>query len=133
MALSRGHHKFERLTITLVPTSDERSFRNVPSTFSTANRTYVWRQLAKLHYMLVPRKISSSEIKVDIFVDSAKGTKPHAPELQKLVQDFVKEKIHSDWRGLRFAGLSRAAAAVPPAKVFDRGTIEEILGADLDK
>jgi len=132
MALSRGTQKFDRLTITLVPTSDERSFRNVPSTFSAANRTYVWRQTAELSYMLVPKKISSQEIKVDIFLHAVKHKKNHATDLQRLVQDFVKEKIQSDWRGLKFAGISRAPAATSPSERFSRGTIEEILGARLE-
>lgn len=129
MALAR---KFDRLTITLVPTSDERSFRNVPTTFNTSNRSYSWRQLADLNYMLVPRKISSQEIKVDIFLQSGKRGKIQPSGLQKLVQNFVKEKLESEWRGLRFAGIERVAAAAPPEKTPNRGTIEEMLGAVLD-
>jgi hypothetical protein len=132
MALSRGHQKFDRLTITLVPTADERSFKNVPSTFNTVNRTYAWRQLAELSYMLVPRKISSHEIKVDIFVDAQRRKKNGGSDVQKVVQDFIKEKIQSDWSGLRLGGIARAAAAAPPDEKVTRGTIEEILGADLE-
>jgi len=133
MALSRSPQKFDRLTITLVPTSDERSYRNVPSTFNTTNRTYAWRQLAELNYMLVPRKISSHEIKVDIFLDSQKRKKSHSVDVHKVVQDFIKEKIHSEWRGLKLGGISRAAAATPPDERLTRGTIEEILGANLEQ
>lgn len=132
MPLSRGPQKFDRLTITLVPTSDERSFRNIPSTFNTTNRTYAWRHLAGLDYMLVPRKISSHEIKVDIFVGAQKGKKPGAPDVQRVVQNFIKEKIQSDWRGLKLGGIARASAATPPDERFTRGTIEEILGANLE-
>jgi hypothetical protein len=131
MALSRGPQKFDRLTITLVPTSDEHSFRNVPSTFNTTKRTYTWRQLAELNYMIVPRKISSREIKVDFFLDAQKGKKAGASAVQKLVQDFVKEKIQSDWTGLKLGGITRASAASAPEERVARGTIEEILGADL--
>ena len=133
MALSRGPQKFDRLTITLVPTSDERSYKNVPSTFNTTNRTYVWRQLAELNYMLVPRKISSHEIKVDIFLDAQKRKKSHSVNVHKVVQDFIKEKIHTEWRGLKLGGISRAAAATPPDERLTRGTIEEILGANLEQ
>jgi hypothetical protein len=132
MALSRGPQKFDRLTITLVPTSDERSFKNVPSTFNTINRTYAWRQLAELSYMIVPRKISSREIKVDIFLDPQKRKKAGGSDVQKVVQDFIREKIRSDWSGLKLGGIARVSAATPPDEKFTRGTIEEILGANLE-
>jgi hypothetical protein len=132
MALSRSPQKFDRLTITLVPTSDERSFKNVPSTFNTTNRTYAWRQLAELSYMLVPRRISSREIKIDIFVDAQKRRKAGAASVQKVVQDFIREKIQSEWSGLKLGSIARVAAATPPDEKVMRGTIEEILGADLD-
>jgi hypothetical protein len=132
MALPRGPHKFDRLTITLVPTSDERSFKNVPSTFNSTNRTYAWRQLAELSYMLVPRKISSREIKVDIFVDPLKRKKAGGANVEKVVQDFIREKIQSEWSGLKFGGIVRVSAATPPDEKVTRGTIEEILGANLE-
>lgn len=132
MALSRSPQKFDRLTITLVPTSDDRSYRNVPSTFNTTNRTYAWRQLAELSYMLVPRRISSHEIKVDIYLDAQKRKKVGAADVTRVVQNFIKEKIQSDWRGLKLGGITRAAAAAPPDERFTRGTIEEILGANLE-
>ncbi|MFN0157112.1 MAG: hypothetical protein ACKVRP_03455 [Bacteroidota bacterium] len=132
MALSRGQQKFDRLTITLVPTADEHSFKNVPSTFNTVNRTYAWRQLAEINYMLVPRKISSNEIKVDIFLNAIKGKKHHGISIQKKVQAFVQEKIQSDWRGLKLESIAKAAAAIPPVESFNRGTIEEMLGVGLD-
>jgi hypothetical protein len=131
MALPRSQQKFDRLTITLVPTSDERSYRNVPSTFSAAHRTYVWRRQAEMSYMLVPRRISSREITVDIFVDATKK-KAEPAQIQRLVSDFIKEKVHSEWRGLKLQGIARAASAQPPDQVYSRGTIEEILGARLE-
>ncbi|MGA9116013.1 MAG: hypothetical protein WB626_04495 [Bacteroidota bacterium] len=132
MAHARGPQKVERLTITLLPTSDERSFRNVPSTFNTSNRTYAWRQMSRLNYMLVPRKISGTEIKVDIYVNLAKKPGAQPVRIAKLVQDFVEERIQSEWRGLRLAGIARAGAAQPPLQAFRRGTIEEMLGATLE-
>lgn len=133
MALSRSQQKFDRLTITLVPSSDENGYQNVPSTFNTTNRTYAWRQLAELNYMLVPRKITSSEIKVDIFLNAIKGGKSNVEGLQKKVHAFIKEKIQSDWRGLKLESIAKASAATPPAETFNRGTIEEMLGADLER
>lgn len=133
MVLSRGAHKVDRVTITLVPTADERSFHNVPSTFSPTNRLYEWRQSADISYMLVPKKISSSEILVDLFVNPGKKGKAALRDLPKLVHTFVQKKIESEWKGLKLGGISRPSAAVPPQKVFVRGTIEEMLGADLER
>jgi hypothetical protein len=132
MAHSRGQHKYERLTITLVPTSDDRGFRHIPSTFSATNRTYGWRHYEQMDYMIVPKKIASNEIKVDIFVDPQKKGKSQPADVQKAVQSFVKEKIHTEWNGLRLGAISRASAAVPPDQAFHRGTIEEILGTKLE-
>ncbi len=132
MVLSRGAQKVERVTITLVPTADERSFHNVPSTFSTTNRSYEWRHSADLSYMLVPKKISSSEILVDLFVSPAKKGKIVVRDVPKLIHNFVQKKIESDWRGLKLGGISRPTTAVPPQKTFMRGTIEEMLGAHLE-
>jgi hypothetical protein len=133
MVMSRGAHRFERVTITLVPTADERSFRHVPTTFSLTERTYGWRHFEKLEYMIVPRKISNKEIKIDLFVDPQFKGKGSAVQLQKMIQNFVSTKIHTDWAGLKLAGISRACAATPPEQMFRRGTIEEILGAQLEK
>jgi hypothetical protein len=133
MVLSRGAQKVERVTITLVPTADERSFRNVPSTFSPTNRLYEWRHSAEINYMLVPKKISSSEILVDLFVNPAKKGKALSRDLSKLVHTFVQKKIESEWKGLKLGGISRPTSAVPPQKTFVRGTIEEMLGADLGR
>ena len=132
MVHARGIQKFERVTITLVPTADERSFRHVPSTFSKTNRTYGWRHFEQMDYMIVPKRISSNEIKVDIFVDPTTKRKLQGLDVQKVVTDFVKTKIHSEWAGLKLGNISRATVASPPDQTFHRGTIEEILGANLE-
>jgi len=133
MVMSRGAHKYERVTITLVPTADERSFHHVPTTFSPADRTYAWRHFEKIEYMIVPRKISNKEIKIDMFVDPQISGKGSAALVQKMIKNFVNSKIGTDWVGLRLAGISRASAAAVPEQTFRRGTIEEILGAQLEK
>lgn len=132
MALSRDTEKSERVTITLVPTGDEKSFPSIPSTFSPANRTYVWRHFGNVEYMIVPRKISSNEIKVDMFLYPIKKGRMQGVEIQKVVQTFVKNKIEHDWHGLKLANISRATAATPPERTVIRGTIEEILGTELE-
>jgi hypothetical protein len=132
MVLSRGAQKVERVTITLVPTADERSFHNVPSTFSPTNRSYEWRHSADLSYMLVPKRISNSEILVDLFVNPVKKGKIVLRDMPKAIQSFVQKKIESEWKGLKLGGISRPTAAVPPQKTFVRGTIEEMLGAHLE-
>lgn len=132
MVPSRGNQKFERITITLVPTADERSFKHVPSTFSKTNRTYSWRHYGQMDYMIVPKKISSNEIKVDIFVDPQTKRKIQPTEIQKAVASLVDAKIHSEWTGLKLGNISRATVAAPPDQTFHRGTIEEILGAKLE-
>ncbi len=132
MIHSRGMQKFERVTITLLPTADERSFRHIPSTFSKTNRTYGWRHFEQIDYMIVPKKISSNEIKVDIFVDPQTKKKLQPLDIQRAVTNFVKTKIHSEWAGLKLANISRATVASPPDQAFHRGTIEEILGAHLE-
>jgi hypothetical protein len=132
MVHPRSAQKFERVTITLVPTADERSFRHIPSTFSKTNRTYGWRHFEQMDYMIVPKKISSNEIKVDIFVDPTTRKKAHPADIQKAVSEFVKSKIHSEWSGLKLGNISRATVAAPPDQTFHRGTIEEILGSNLE-
>ena len=133
MVVSRGTQKFDRVTITLVPTSDERSFRHVPSTFDRTNRTYAWRHFERIDYLIVPTKISSREVKIDVFIGSPGKGKSHASGLQKAIQNLVKTKIESEWQGLKLAGISRPTYATPPEQTFARGTIEEILGATLDE
>jgi len=83
--------------------------------------------------MIVPKKISSKEIKIDLYVVPQIKAKGNAPQLQKMIQNFVSAKIQTDWAGLRLASISRASAATPPEQMFRRGTIEEILGAQLEK
>ncbi len=133
MVLSRPVHKIERVTITLVPTGDERSFRHVPSTFSPANRRYSWRHYEAVDYMIVPKKISSREVTVEMFIDATKKKRMMLSEIQKMVHQFVNAKIASEWDGLKLANISRATAAAPPRQSIQRGTIEEILGTNLGK
>lgn len=130
---SRGGQKFGRVTVTLVPTSDDRSFRSVPSTFSTTDRSYRWRRAQSMSYMIVPRRVTSSRIEVDVFVDSVKKGRIQAKEVQKAVQDFVRSKIESEWKGLKFGGIGRAGSAVPPQNAIVRGSIEDILGVAFDR
>ena len=131
MVLSREEQKFERVTITLHPTADERSFQHVPSTFSPASRRYGWRHFESVDYMIVPRKISSSEIKIDLFLGVQGRRKLQSGDLHKVVQHLVQSKINTEWQGLKLASIGRATAAVPPQDVIRRGTIEEMLGATL--
>lgn len=133
MPFAREPHRTERVTITLVPRADERSLLNIPSTFNQIERTYSWRTTGTLNYMLVPTKISSGEIKVDLFLDPLKKGKIQARNLQKTVQDFVNEKIQTEWRGLRLESISRPTMAAPPSDAIVRGTIEEILGTNFDR
>lgn len=133
MALSRDAHKVERVTITLVPRADERVLLQIPSTFNQVERTYAWRTAGSLNYMLVPTRISSHEIKVDLFVDPLRKGKGHLKNLQKTVQDFVHDKMQSEWRGLKLESISRASVATPPTSAIVRGTIEEILGASFER
>ena len=133
MPFAREPHRTERVTITLVPRTDERSLLNIPSTFNQIERTYSWRTTGTLNYMLVPTKISSGEIKVDLFLDPLKKGKIQARNLQRTVQEFVNDKIQSEWRGLRLESISRPTMAAPPSNAIVRGTIEEILGTNLDR
>ncbi|HSQ74428.1 MAG TPA: hypothetical protein VLT13_02655 [Bacteroidota bacterium] len=133
MTMSRESHKCERVTLTLVPRTDERTLLHIPSTFNKVERTYAWRTAGALNYMLVPTRISSNEIKVDLFVDPLRKGKGQLKNLQKAVQDFVHEKIQTEWRGMKLESISRATVAVPPTSTIVRGTIEEILGASFER
>jgi len=133
MQSSRGEQKFGRVTVTLVPTSDDRSFRSVPSTLSATDRSYRWRRAQSMNYMIVPRRVTSARIEVDFFVDSVKKGGSQAKDLQKVVQSFVKSMIASEWKGLKLGGVGRAGAAVPPQKALVRGSIEDILGVAFDR
>jgi hypothetical protein len=133
MLSTRGGQKFGRVTVTLVPTSDDRTFRSVPSTFSATERSYRWRKAQAMNYMVVPKRITSGRIEVDVFVDSPKKGRTPSRDVQKVVQDFVKTMIESEWKGLKFGGIGRAGSAVPPQKGLVRGSIEDILGVALDR
>ncbi len=132
MPLSRNAQKVECVRVTFVPTDDEQGFRNIPSTFSPSSRTYGWKRMHELEYLIVPKKISSNQIVVEMFVDSRKG-KATAAQVQKAVEKFVHEKVGSEWHGLKLARISKSTTAVPPERRFVRGTIEEILGSRLDR
>ena len=132
MVMSHEAQKYERVTITLLPTADERSYRHVPTTFSPTERTYIWRHFEKIDYLIVPKKISNREIKIEMYVDPQQKVKPSASQIQKMVQGFVDAKIQTEWMGLKLGGISRSSAAAPPEQMFRRGTIEEILGAQLE-
>jgi hypothetical protein len=132
MVHTRAAHKFDRVTITLVPSADERILIQVPSTFNKTERIYGWRRSESMQYMIVPTRISNSEVKLDIFVHPLKGGKQQSKSIQKTVQEFVEGKIESEWQGMKLIGISRPTAATPPKKSFVRGTIEEMLGANLD-
>ena len=132
MSLSRGTHKVECVRVTFVPTDDDQGFRNIPSTFSPSSRTYGWKRLHEMEYLIVPKKISSNQVVVEMFVEAKKG-KVTAAQAQKAVERFVNEKVGSEWQGLKLARISRVSSAVPPERRFVRGTIEEILGANLDR
>lgn len=127
----RGAQKVERVTITFTRKTDEKSFPNVPSTFSAVDRSYQWRRSEGLNYMLVPRKISNAEVQVDLFLSPHKKGKMATKEVEKVVLGIVKEKIHTEWKGLQLMGISRPTFAKPPQKSIVRGTIEEILGSSL--
>lgn len=133
MTMSRESHKCERVTLTLVPRTDERTLLHIPSTFNKVERTYAWRTAGALNYMLVPTRISSNEIKVDLFVDPLRKGKSQLKNIQKAVQDLVHEKIQTEWRGMKLESISRATVAVPPTSTIVRGTIEEILGASFER
>jgi len=133
MLSSRGGQKYDRVTVTLVPTSDDRSFRSVPTTYSAADRTYQWRKAEEMSYMIVPKRVTSARIEVDVFVDAVKKGRTQGREIQKTVQDFVKSKIDSEWKGLKLGAVGRAGSAVPPQKSVVRGSIEDILGVTFDR
>lgn len=132
MVLSRGSAKCERVTVTLLPSVEEGGFRSVPSTFSTVRRTYSWKRTHHVDYMIVPKKVSNTEIQVDLFVNPARKGKSQAKDLQKMVHRLVQGKIETEWHGLKLGGISRPTVASPPNKLFVRGTIEDILGTSLE-
>lgn len=132
MVLSRIPHRVDRLTVTLIPEHDEHIPLHVPSTFNTSDRMYGWKRAGRWDYMIVPTRISSNEVKVDLFVNPARGGKLHAKQLQKVVEEFVQAKLASEWRGLRLAEVGRPSSVVPPKQYYIRGTIEEMLGTSFE-
>jgi hypothetical protein len=132
MVHARSSQKCDRVTVTLVPNVDERSLIQVPSTFNRIDRMYGWRRSERMDYMIVPTRISNTEIKLDFFVSRQKGTRSPIKNLHKTVQEFIEDKIESEWRGLKLAGVGRPTTGFPPNKSYVRGTIEEMLGASLE-
>jgi hypothetical protein len=131
MPLVHAPQKVERITISLVPTGDDRSFENVPTTFSTLHRSYEWRRASQMRYMIVPRKVSSNEILIDFFVEPATRGANSGKLASRFVDSFIQHKIGSEWKGLKLGTVGRPTAAHAPQKAFVRGTIEEMLGAKL--
>jgi hypothetical protein len=86
-----------------------------------------------MDYLIVPKKISNSEIQVELFFEATRKGRQNTRDVQRTLQEFVRGKIESEWAGLRLASIGRPGVAVPPQKTFVRGTIEEMLGAILDK
>ena len=132
MVLSRSPQKVERVTVTLVPDKNDRLPFHVPSTFNRTARVYGWRHSARLDYMIVPTKISSTEVKIDVFVAPAKGSRLQTRSVPRLIQNLIEGKVSSEWRGLRLGEIGSPTTAIPPQKSYVRGTIEDMLGASLD-
>lgn len=131
MVSARGSQKFDRVTVTFVPSADEKSYRTVPSTFSPLHRSYEWRRSASVSFMIVPKKISSVRIEVDVFVDAGKKDRLHGKEVRKVVQDLFAKRVAGDWKGLKLDTVGRPTIAAPPEKSLVRGSIEDILGIPL--
>lgn len=132
MVMAHGPQKVERVTITLVPDrSAEKPFA-IPSTFNKIERTYGWKRTARLEYMIVPTRISSDAVKVDLFFSPSRGARFQPRHMLRAVQEFVEQKVGSEWEGLRLAGIGKPSLAAPPTKMFVRGTIEDMLGAPLE-
>ena len=132
MSLTRGTQKVERYSITLVPERSETVPFHVPTTFDRVERVYEWKHSGRLDYLIVPTKISNNEVKIDLFVNPARGARLHAKGLSKAIEEFLETKIGSEWKGLRLASIGRPSHVIPPSKSFVRGTIEDMLGVPLD-
>jgi hypothetical protein len=128
MVHPRGEvHKYECVTITLVPTADDAAFSHIPTTFDEHNRMYQWRHYERIDYLLVPMRISKREIMVHMFVEpQRKGM-----NVQRAVESFVNSMVGSVWQGLKLRNISRPTRSAPPEQAVRRGTIEEILGTSL--
>jgi hypothetical protein len=133
MVLAHGPQKVERVTITLVPDKSAEEPFAIPSTFNKIERTYGWKRAARLEYMIVPTRISSEGVKVDLFFSPSRGARLQARQMLKAVEEFVEQKVGSEWQGLRLAGIGKPSLAAPPTKMFVRGTIEDMLGAPLER
>jgi hypothetical protein len=93
---------------------------------------YGWKAAGPIEYLIVPTRVTSAGVTVDLFLHPQGKGKAAAADAQHLAEQLVKAKISSEWKGLRLAGIERAPAGAPPAKVFRRGRIEEILGIHLE-
>lgn len=93
---------------------------------------YGWKQAGAVEYMIIPTRVTRAGITLDLFVHPQGKGKGRATEAQRLAEELVKSKVSSEWKGLRLAGIERASAAAPPSRMIKRGTIEEILGTNLD-
>ena len=133
MVLGHGPQKVERVTITLVPDRGAEKPFAIPSTFNKLERTYGWKRSARLEYMIVPTRISSDSVKVDLFFSPSPGARLQARHMLKAVEEFVEQKIGSEWEGLRLAGIGKPTLAAPPTKMFVRGTIEDMLGVPIER
>jgi hypothetical protein len=83
--------------------------------------------------MIVPKKISHARIEVDVFVNAGKKGKLQPKVIQKAVQDIVREKIESEWKGLKLGAVGKPTSGHPPQKSLVRGSIEDILGVALEQ
>jgi hypothetical protein len=133
MTLSRPVAKYERVTVTLVPETTDRSLLQIPTTYNPLVRNYTWKSHEKMQYMVVPTRISNREIKIDVFVEARGKGKGQGKDVQLMVEHFVKSKIAHEWRGLRFGSVGKPMEAEPPSRAVVRGSIEEILGVHFDK
>ena len=133
MVLAHGPQKVERVTITLVPDKSAEKPFAIPSTFNKIERTYGWKRSARLDYMIVPTRISSDSVKVDLFFSPSRGARPQTRHMLKAVQEFVEQKVGSEWEGLRLADIGKPTLAAPPTKMFVRGTIEDMLGVPRER
>ena len=129
MSMTRPSPRIERITLTLVPTAEEHSYEHVPTTFSAANRSYEWKRASHFRYMIVPKRVASSEVQVDFFFEVAE--KGSEKDTLKSVHQFVQHKVNAEWKGLKLEALGKPTVSLPPQKTMVRGTIEEMLGTKL--
>ena len=128
MVASRTPQKVERVTVTLIPERDERQPLHVPSTFSREERSYTWKRAGTLEYMIVPTRVSRSEIRLDLFFMPARGAKRESADTARRVENFVRARIGGDWHGVKLGSIGRRVTVAAPRKTYVRGTIEEMLG-----